>query len=96
MKASILATIGVVTLATSATAVAADPAATPAPATAGGTTAKKADPGDRIVCQEEGETGSLTAKKKICMTVTQWRDKAYRSGQWVEHQSTYNTSPNGR
>lgn len=84
--------IGTMLLCTSGGVLAAQasPDAAPAPA------AKAVPPGERIVCREETETGSLTARKRICMTVSQWKDQAFRSGQWIEHQSTYNSQPNGR
>jgi hypothetical protein len=99
MHKRLVGLIGILLVASSSGASAADPAATlPAPGSPAAQQAAKtkADPGDRIICEEAAETGSLIAKKKVCMTVSQWRDKAYRSGQWVEHQSTYNSSPNGR
>jgi len=95
MRALVFTAAGMLIVAAPSLAQTAQPAPVPAPAPATAT-AGKSNPGDRIVCEEDAETGSLIAKKKICMTVSQWRDKAYRSGQWVDHQTTYNTQPNGR
>lgn len=57
--------------------------------------AKSATDPNRIICEDEEETGSLIAKQRVCMTAAQWREKSYSSGQWTERQSTYNTAPNG-
>ncbi len=99
MNSGMIGGLAALLVATSASAFAADPAPVPAPQAAPAptqATSGKPNPGDRIVCEEDAETGSLIAKKKTCMTVSQWRDKAFRSGQWIEHQTTYNSSPNGR
>lgn len=75
----------------STSASSAGPAPTVAPANA-----KPAQNPDRVICRTESETGSLTARKKTCMTAAQWKDMAFRSGQWIEHQTTYNSRPNGQ
>lgn len=69
---------------------------TPAPAKVASATAKPAGDPNRVICKSEDETGSLIAKKKICLTAQQWRDRAFNGGQWTEHMSTYNSQPNGR
>lgn len=57
---------------------------------------KPAKDPNRVVCKTEAVSGSLIATQKTCLTAAQWKDRAYRAGQWVEHQSTYNSQPNGR
>lgn len=42
---------------------------------------------DKIVCRTENEIGSMLKKKKICMTVAQWREVNFRSGSAVDHNS---------
>ena len=44
-------------------------------------------PHERLICKSVEEMGSLIAKKKVCMTAADWKQKAYASGQWLEHQS---------
>jgi hypothetical protein len=78
----------------STVAVAQDAAAPAADAVA--PAAKPAKDPNRVICKSENVSGSLIATQKTCLTAAQWKDRAFRSGQWAEHMSTYNSQPNGR
>jgi hypothetical protein len=68
----------------------ADPAAAPAAGSTAATSAAntaKAPERDRVICKAIEETGSLIAKKKVCMTAADWKAKAYASGQWLDRQT---------
>lgn len=68
---------------------------TPPVDAATGSAAKPAKDPNRLICKSEDETGSMIAKHKICLTTAQWRQRAFNAGQWAEHQTTYNSQPNG-
>jgi len=53
------------------------PVSTPAPTAA-------TDPDQRIRCKASEETGSLASRRKICMTVAQWRQQARSSQDTAE------------
>lgn len=61
------------------------PAMADTPAT---TEAAPENPGDRVVCRTETEIGSRLHRRRICMTLNQWREVGQRSGQAVERRST--------
>jgi len=72
-----------------AAALADTPAAPDAAATAAASapaTAKTSER-ERVICKTIEETGSLIAKKKVCMTANDWKQKAFASGQWLDHQT---------
>lgn len=71
------------------------PAAPTAPATSVASAKPGKDP-NRVICKTEEVTGSRLGSNKVCLTAAGWRERAFRAGQWAEHQSTYNSSPNGR
>lgn len=62
---------------------------TPAPAPK---TQSKSDP-NRIVCRTEEEIGSRLRKRKICMTLGEWRELGARTGQTVDRQTTLVSKP---
>jgi hypothetical protein len=72
-----------------------DSQATPAPATAQASASTAWDP-NRQICKSEEVTGTRLGSKKVCMTAAQWKERAFREGNWLEHQTTYNSQPNGR
>jgi hypothetical protein len=40
-----------------------------------------------LVCKVIEETGSLIAKKKVCFTAAEWKQRAFNAGQWMDHQT---------
>lgn len=90
------ATVMVACAALSMPAVVLADAAPATPSTSAPAAAKVPDR-DKIICKVQEETGSLIAKKKVCMTAADWKQKAFASGQWLDHQSaTHNGQPDGR
>ena len=49
-----------------------------------GTTVVKDPANERLVCRTQAETGSRLSKKKICMTVSEWRELSFRQGQSID------------
>jgi hypothetical protein len=64
------------------------PALAEEPPQAAAETAKPADPTQRIVCRTEDEIGSRVRKRRVCMTVAQWRELGAQSGMATERRST--------
>lgn len=50
---------------------------------------------ERVVCRTQAETGSRLAKKKICMTVAEWRDLSFRQGQALDKRTAELPKPGG-
>lgn len=57
-------------------AAAAPAAAQNAPTAAAAPAATRADPLDKIVCRTEEGLGSRLNRKKVCMSLRDWRDQA--------------------
>ncbi|NML94570.1 hypothetical protein [Novosphingobium olei] len=54
-----------------------------APASAPSASDTRSDP-NRVICRTEMEMGSLTKRKKTCMTQAQWKDMTARSALDIE------------
>lgn len=50
---------------------------------------------DRVVCRTDAETGSILHRKKICMTVAQWRDAQQRIGLDLDKRQALQSRPGG-
>lgn len=50
---------------------------------------------DKVVCRTQTETGSRLNKKKICMTLAEWRDLSFRQGQSIEKRTAELPRPGG-
>lgn len=71
-------------LAAAAPAMAQDPASDPATPTA------KTNPLDKIICRTEEGLGSRLNRKKVCMTVREWKDQAQDSREATERMQQQN------
>lgn len=78
-------------LAAPAAALAADPETPVATASA---KPSRSDP-NRVICKTLEETGSRLAKKKVCATAAEWKERQFRAGQWNERQTTMNSPISG-
>lgn len=75
---------------TASAAAAADPAPVAAAAPA-----KPESKLNRVVCRTDDEIGTRVAKRKICMTVAQWREVGKQSGDWLDHRTGTLAKPGG-
>jgi hypothetical protein len=78
--------VGVLLAASAAPGFAQAPAAAQsqaAPATAASTNAPAADPNE-IICQKIEQLGSRIAKKRVCLTRSQWADQQLQDRQELE------------
>ncbi len=75
---------------------AAAPATAQVPATSATVAPARADPLDKIVCRTEEGLGSRLNKKKVCMSLRDWKDQADDSRSATERiQQGQGISPSG-
>lgn len=50
---------------------------------------------DRMVCKTQDQIGSHLRKRKVCMTVAEWREQAFRTGQQIDRRTAEMPKPGG-